>query len=161
MWIGLCQTPTGIGNVSIHTIIMSLIEDSPSQARPTSISMEFQRSGEIDIGKNSCCGAQVLQVFKWLLTAVAPCDNRFLLACILTWGQFMQGSSCLHELWNEPSVIPHKSQKTLDLSDIRRGRPFLDGFYLTLIDGYSLGRNDMPQVGNLPSEQLTLGRFEF
>ena len=30
----------------------------------------------------------------------------------------------------------------------------------TLIGGYPLGRNDMPQVGYLPSEQLTLGRFE-
>ena len=73
----------------------------------------------------------------------------------------MQGLSYLSKLWNEPSVIPCTPQKTLDLSDISRGRPFLDGMYFTLISGYSLGRNDMPQVGNLPSEQLTLGRFEF
>ena len=60
----------------------------------------------------------------------------------------MQVLSYLHKLWNEPSVMPHKSQKTLDLSDISRDRPFLDGFYFTLISGYSLGRNNMPQVGN-------------
>ena len=73
----------------------------------------------------------------------------------------MQGLSYLCKLWNELSVIPCKPQKTLDLSDISRGRPFLDGFYFTLISGYSLGRNDMPLVGDLPLEQLTLRRVEF
>ena len=51
----------------------------------------------------------------------------------------MQGSSYLHELWNEPFVIPCKPQKMSDLSDISRGRLFLDGFYFTLISGYSFG----------------------
>ena len=72
----------------------------------------------------------------------------------------MQGSTYLHKIWNEPFVIPCKPQQTLDFSVIHRGRMFLDGFYFNLISGYSLCRNDMPQVGNLPLEQLTLGRFE-
>ena len=70
----------------------------------------------------------------------------------------MQGLSQLHELWNELSVISCKSQKTSDLSDVSQGRPFLNDFYFALIGGYSLDRDDMPQVGNLPLEQLTLGR---
>ena len=72
----------------------------------------------------------------------------------------MQGSSDLCELWDKPPLIPCESQKTLDLNYISWSRPFRDGFYFTYINGYSLGRNDMSQVGNLPSEQLTLGWFE-
>ena len=83
MRFSLCQTPTSVGDDSIHTIIMSLIEDSP-QVRPTSIGIEFKRSGEISISKNRCCGAQALQVIKGLLTSVIPHDSHFLLACILT-----------------------------------------------------------------------------
>ena len=79
----LCQTPTGIGNDGISTIIMSLIEDIP-QTRPTSIGMEFVRSGEISIGKDRCHGAQVLKVIKGLLKSVIPCNSQFLLAGIFT-----------------------------------------------------------------------------
>ena len=50
----------------------------------------------------------------------------------------MQGLGHLCELWNEPSIIPCKPQKISDLSDISKGRSFLDGFYFTLIGGYSL-----------------------
>ena len=156
----LCQTPTSIHNDGISSIITSLVEDSP-QARPTSISMELKRPCEISIGKNRHCGAQVLQVIKGLLTPVTPCDSHFLLVCIFTWCQFMQGLSYLHELWNKPPVIPHKTQKTSDLSDISRGRSFLNSINFTVFGGYFLGRNHMPQVDDLPSEQLTLGRFEF
>ena len=56
---GFCQTPTDIGNNSIHTIIMSLVEHSP-KTRPASISMEFKWPGEICTGKNRCCDAQAL-----------------------------------------------------------------------------------------------------
>ena len=72
----------------------------------------------------------------------------------------MQGSCHLHELWNKPLIIPFKFHKTSDLSYISLGRPFLDGLYFTFISGNSLGRNNMPKVGNLPSEQLTFGWFE-
>ena len=72
----------------------------------------------------------------------------------------MQRSNHLCEPWNEPSVIPHKPQKNLDLINISWGRSFLNGFYFTLIGDYSLVGDDMPQVGNLPSEQLTLGGFK-
>ena len=78
----LCQTPIGIGNDGISTIIMSLVEDSP-QARPTSVSMEFKRSGEIGRGKNRCCGAQMLQIIRELLTPVIPHDSHFLLVHVL------------------------------------------------------------------------------
>ena len=37
----------------------------------------------------------------------------------------MQGLSYLHEFQNESSVISHKSQETLDLSDISRAGHFL------------------------------------
>ena len=57
MRFSLCQAPTGIGDDSIHTIIMGLVEDSP-QARPASVGMEFKRPGEICIGKNGHHGAQ-------------------------------------------------------------------------------------------------------
>ena len=58
------------------------------------------------------------------------------------------------------AVIHCKSQKTLDLSNIIQDRPFPNGFYFSLISGYSLVRDDMPSVSNLPLEQLTLGRFK-
>ena len=93
----LCQAPTGVGDDNIHTIIMNLVEDIP-QARPTSIGMEFKRSGEVGIGKNRCCGAQVLWVIKGPLTPVIPCDGSILLVCILTRGQLVQGFNYLHNL---------------------------------------------------------------
>ena len=73
----------------------------------------------------------------------------------------MQGLSYLHELWDKLPKIPCKSQKMLDLGYISQGRPFPDGFYFTFVSGYSLGRNHMPQLRNLPLEQLTFGEFEF
>ena len=79
----LCSTPTSVGVDDIHTIIRILIEDS-LQASSISISMEFERSGEIDIGKNRCCGAQALQVIKGLLTPVIPCNSHLFLACSFT-----------------------------------------------------------------------------
>ena len=72
----------------------------------------------------------------------------------------MQGSRYLRELWDEPPIVPCKAKETFNLSYISQGRPFLDGFYFAFIGGYSLGRNNMPQVGNLPLEQLTFGWFE-
>ena len=59
MRFSLCQAPTDIGNDSIHTIVMNLVEDSP-QAGPPSGGIEFKRSGEIYIGKNRCHGVQAL-----------------------------------------------------------------------------------------------------
>ena len=44
----LCQTPTGVGDDSISTSFMSLVEHNP-QTRPTSIGMELKRPGEIHI----------------------------------------------------------------------------------------------------------------
>ena len=139
---------------------MSLVEDSP-QGRPTNIGKELKISHEIGTDKNSHCGAQTLQGIKGLLIPVIPYECYFLIAHIFSGYQLMQGSSYLHELWNELSVMLHKPQKTSDLGDISKGRPFLHSVYLTLIGGYTLGRDNMPQVGNLPSEQLTFGRFEF
>ena len=57
--LSLCQAPAGIGSDSIHTINMSLIEDSP-KAKPACVGMEFKRSGEIGIGKNRCHHVQAL-----------------------------------------------------------------------------------------------------
>ena len=125
----LHQTPTSIGNDGINTIIMSLVEDSP-QARPASISMELKRSHEIGIGKIRHCGAQALQVIKGPLASVIQCASHFLLACFFTGCQVVQRLSYLCELWNKPSVIPHKPQKTLYLSDVNRGRLFLESVYL-------------------------------
>ena len=59
----LCQTPVGIGENGIHTIITSLVGHSP-QTRPTGISMKLQWTGELCIGKNRGCGAQALKVIK-------------------------------------------------------------------------------------------------
>ena len=73
----LCEAPTSIGYDFICTILMGLIEDSP-QARPTSISMEVKRTGEICIGKDRCSGAQSLEVVKGLLAPVTlPDDSLF------------------------------------------------------------------------------------
>ena len=57
-------------------------------------------------------------------------------------------------------VISHESQKTSDLWDICGCWPLFDSFDFALISGSSLGRDHVPQVGNLPSEYLTFGRLE-
>ena len=62
------------------------------------------------------------------------------------------GSCYLHKFRDKPMVISCESQKTLDLCDVCLDWPHFDSFYFALISGYSLGRNHVPQVGNLPSE---------
>ena len=128
--LGVClwQTPTGIDDDGIGSVITSLVEDSP-QARPTSVSVQFKGLSEISIGKTGCHGAQMLQVIKWLLPPVVPGDSHPLLACIFTGPQFKQGLGYLCELRNEPVIVPHEPQKTLDLSDGGGGRPFSNSIY--------------------------------
>ena len=152
----LCQTPASIGNNGIHTVIMCLVEDSP-QAIPASIGVELKRPHEISIGNNGCCGAQALQVIKGALAPVIPHDNHLPLVHIFTRCQFMQGSSYLHELGNEPPVNPRKHQTSVTVVGV--GHLLIAP--ITLIAGYFLGRDDMLQVGNYPVEWLTFGRFKF
>ena len=72
----------------------------------------------------------------------------------------MQGLGYLCELWDKLPIVTHKSHETSDLSDIGQDWPLLDNLYLTFISGYSLGRDYMSQIANLPLEQLTLGWLE-
>ena len=51
------QAPTGIGYYSVCAILMDLVQHS-SHARPTGISVELERLGEICIGKNMHSGTQ-------------------------------------------------------------------------------------------------------
>ena len=83
MGFSLCQAPTSVGYACIHTILIGLVEESP-QARPTSISMELKRPGEICIGKDRCSGAQSFQVIKGLLEPFAPPDGSLFPASIPT-----------------------------------------------------------------------------
>ena len=69
----------------------------------------------------------------------------------------MQGFGYLHKCGNEPAAGTRKPKETLDLHDSGGGRPF----YLTFIDCYSLSRDNVPQVCNLPAEKLTFGELEF
>ena len=64
----------------------------------------------------------------------------------------MQALGYLCKFGDKLMVISHESQKALDLHDIFWCWPILDSFDFTLISGYSLGRNHMPQIANLPSE---------
>ena len=179
---GLGQAPTSIGYYCIHAIFAGLVEDS-SQARPTGISVDLKRLGEVHISKNRCSGTQPLQVIKGLLTPVIPLNGSLFLASILTQSQLMQGSGYLHEFWDKPPVISCESQETSKLRDVcgdwllfdcfnlafisgyHLGRDqdwsLFDHFYLAFISGYPLSRDHMPQVGNLPSEQLALRWLEF
>ena len=116
--------------------------------------------GEICIGKDRCSGAQSFQVVKGPFVPDVPPDGSLFLASILTQGQLMEGLGNLLELWDKLPTVTHKSQETLDLSDVCQYWPLLNNLYLTFISGYSLGRDYMPQIGNLPSEQLTLGQLE-
>ena len=90
MGFSLCQAPTSVGYDCICTILVGLIEDSP-QARPTSISMELKRMGEICIGKNRCGGAQSLQVVKGLLAPVTTPDGSLFLLPAFSPVEIMQG----------------------------------------------------------------------
>ena len=72
--LSIAQAPTGIGYYSICAILVGLVENS-SQTRPTGISVELERSGEIHIGKNGCCGTQSFQVIKGQLAPAVPLDG--------------------------------------------------------------------------------------
>ena len=151
MVLNLCQTPTGRVNDGISAIVMSLVEGSP-KARPTSIGVQFKWLHKISVCKNGCCGAQVLQVIKQLLAPVVPGNGCPLLTCIFAGHQFMQGLGYLHELGDELAIVSHESKKTLDLSDSGGGRLFTNSIYFAIISNYSLGRDNVSQICNLPVE---------
>ena len=73
----------------------------------------------------------------------------------------MQGSGYMHKFWDKPLKVSHESQETLNFCDVCWDWPLLNNLYLTFISGYSLGRDYMPQVENLPLEQLALRWLEF
>ena len=79
----LAHAPTGIGYYRIYAILMGLVKNS-SQTRPTGISVELERLGEICIGKNRHGGTQSFQVFEGLLASAVPLDGSLFLASILT-----------------------------------------------------------------------------
>ena len=79
----LAQAPPGIGYYSICAILAGLVENS-SQTRPTGISMELERSGEIHLGKNRHGGAQSFQVIKGLLAPAIPLNGCLFLSSIFT-----------------------------------------------------------------------------
>ena len=72
----------------------------------------------------------------------------------------MQGFGYLHKFCNKLPIVTGESQETLDLSDVCQDWPLLNDLYLTFISGYSLARDCMSQIGNLPLEELSLGRLE-
>ena len=59
----------------------------------------------------------------------------------------MQRPCHLYKFGDESAVVSREPQKSLDLHDICRCGPVLDSLNFALISGYSLGRNDMPQIG--------------
>ena len=63
----------------------------------------------------------------------------------------MQGLGYWHELGDEPAVITHEPQETLDLSDGGGDRPISNSIYFAFIGHYSLGRGNVPYVCNLPA----------
>ena len=79
----LAQAPSGIGYYSICVILIGLVENN-SQTRPTGISVELERLGDICIGKNRCSGTQSFKVIKGLLTSAVPLDGSLFLVSILT-----------------------------------------------------------------------------
>ena len=83
MGLSLAQAPTCIGYYSVYAILMALVENS-SQTRPTGISVELERSGEICVGKNRCSGTQSLQVIKGLLAHAVPLNGSLFLASVFT-----------------------------------------------------------------------------
>ena len=83
--LSLGQDPTGTGYYRICAIVMGLVENS-SQTRPTGISIELERLGEICVGKNRCSGTQSFQVIKGLSAPAVPLDGSFFLASVLTQG---------------------------------------------------------------------------
>ena len=109
MGLSLGQTPTGIVDDGISSIIMSLVEDSP-QARHIIFSVQLERLGKISIGQNGFCGTQTLQFIKWLLEPVILGDGHPLLACILARHQFKQGSGYLCELGDKLATVPQESK---------------------------------------------------
>ena len=151
MHFSLCQAPAGIGYDSIGTIIMSLIEYSP-QLRSTSVSMQFKGPRKISKGKNRCHGAQALQPIKHLLAPVIPSNHGLCPTHVLTRCQLMQGMGHLCEFGDKSTTISHEPMETTDFSNSGGGGPIFDGIYPSLISHYSLGRDNVPQICNLPAE---------
>ena len=83
MGFSLGQAATSIGYCCICAIFVGLVEGS-SQARPTSMSVELERLGEICINKNRYGGTQSLWVIKGLLVPVVPLNGGLFLATIFT-----------------------------------------------------------------------------
>ena len=83
MGLGLDKAPTSIGYYCFCAIFAGLVEDS-SQTRPTSISVELERLGEVHISKNRCGGTQSLQVIKGLMAPFIPLNGSLFLASVLT-----------------------------------------------------------------------------
>ena len=83
MGFGLGQAPANTCYYCICSIFMGLIEDS-SQTRPTDISVELERLGEVCVSKNRCSGTQSLQVIKGLLAPIVPLNGSLPPASIFT-----------------------------------------------------------------------------
>ena len=62
----------------------------------------------------------------------------------------MQVLGYLHEFWHKLPIVSCESQENLSFHDAFQDWPLLNCLYLTFISDYSLGRDYMPQVGNLP-----------
>ena len=76
----------------------------------------------------------------------------FFLPTFFTRCLFMQGSSYLCKLRDEPVIVSHEPKKTLDLGDGGGGRPFSNSIHFACIGCYSLGGDNVPQVCYLPVE---------
>ena len=62
------------------------------------------------------------------------------------------GSGYLCELGDELDIISHEPKKTSDFSNSGGGGPIFDGIYLSLISHYSLDRDNVPKICDLPVE---------
>ena len=62
----------------------------------------------------------------------------------------MHGLGHLCELGDELAVVTCKPKKTSNLSDGDGHRPFSNSIYFAFVGHYSLGRDNVPQICNLP-----------
>ena len=86
MGFSLCQAPTTVGYDCIHTILVGLVEHG-SQAKPTSISVELKRLGEIHVSKDRHSGNSLFKSSKacWLPVIPPIRTSHFLIASTLNY----------------------------------------------------------------------------
>ena len=133
---------------------MLLCKDCPNGAS-AGIGLHSSRELRVVDPKNWSFAAQAYQGVEPLLLGGAPLEG-----CILP-GKLRQGLRNLGVSFNELSIVVRKAQELLNVGDVLRDWPVLDGFNLVQIDADLSWLNDAAEELDRLYVELALLWFEF